>query len=106
MDVAFNSNADRRDCLDQEDNMGDTEKKCGTCKYYEGWGGNGFCDRQGYEVREDGHCVQWILKKSCRTCEYWDGMYQQCESPDQIASEAGEYDSPPDKVCGLWEPGI
>lgn len=42
-------------------------------------------------------------EECCATCDYWEKRWEQCEHPHQLACEAEEYMSPPDKWCGLYE---
>ena len=42
--------------------------------------------------------------ESCMNCEYWIGKYEKCDHPEQYQSLAGDYMSPPEWHCGLYEP--
>lgn len=44
-----------------------------------------------------------MVEKCCATCYYWEPRWEQCEYPYQMACEAEEYMSPPDKVCEFYK---
>jgi hypothetical protein len=48
--------------------------------------------------------AQLEAAKCCGNCEYWMPKYQKCEHPEQRSTESGDYESPREKKCELWEP--